>query len=122
MPHLEALPGKGAAVEVHKDVAERLKVVTTALLNAQVCVDAGIASRACQVLVLPVGNVLVRLGVAVPLRKSKVNEIDLCRVKGTSTKWNAVRRSESRVERFCLGSQREPRFRLAPGLKTPLLA
>ena len=35
---LEALPGQAALLEVEEDEADGLEVVTTALLNAQVCV------------------------------------------------------------------------------------
>ena len=47
----------------------------TALTNAQVCVDGGVSGRARQVLVLPVGNVLVGAGIAVFLGQTKVNYI-----------------------------------------------
>src|ERR1700730_8160123 len=60
---LQALPGKRAAKEVHENVSERLQVVTTGLLDAQMRVDGCVASRAGQVLVLPVGDVQVRLRV-----------------------------------------------------------
>jgi len=39
--------------------------LSPALLNSQVCVDAGIAGCACEILVLAVGNVDVGLGVTV---------------------------------------------------------
>ena len=53
--------------KVHEDVSETLHVVPPALLYAQVSVDAGVPGGACQVLVFPVGNVLVSPGVSVLL-------------------------------------------------------
>lgn len=48
---LEALPGQLAAVEVHEHVSERLHVVPTRLLDAEVRVDRRVTRRARQVLV-----------------------------------------------------------------------
>jgi hypothetical protein len=62
--------------EVHEDVAEALHVVPSALLNAEVGVDAGVARRPRQVLVLPVGDVLVGPRITVLLRQAKVNDVD----------------------------------------------
>ena len=53
--------------KVHEDVSETLHVVPPALLDAQVGVDAGIPGGPGQVLVFPVGNVLVSPGVSVLL-------------------------------------------------------
>jgi hypothetical protein len=47
------------------------------LLDAQVCVDGCVARCARQVLVLPVRDVDVGLGVAVLLGQTKVNHVDL---------------------------------------------
>jgi hypothetical protein len=74
---LQALPRVRAAAEVEHDVAERLHVVAARLLDTEMGVDRGIASRARQVLVLSVRDVEVGLGVAVLLRKTKVNNVDL---------------------------------------------
>lgn len=45
------------------------------LTDSKVCVDGGVACRASQVLVLPVGDVLVRAGIAVLLGQAKVNDV-----------------------------------------------
>ena len=73
---LEALPGQRAAVEVHEDVAERLEVVASTLLHAHVCVDRGVARRACEVLVLAVGDVLMGARIAELLGKAEVDDVD----------------------------------------------
>lgn len=44
--------------------------------NPQVCVDGGVAGGAGQVLVLAVGDVLVRAGVAVLLGQAEVDDVD----------------------------------------------
>mmetsp|Transcript_1763 Transcript_1763/g.5240 ORF Transcript_1763/g.5240 Transcript_1763/m.5240 type:complete len:352 (+) Transcript_1763:405-1460(+) len=72
----QALPGQRAAQEVHEHEAERLQIVAPALLDAQVVVDARVARRAGEVLVLAVGNVGVRLGVPVALGQTKVDDVD----------------------------------------------
>ena len=41
----EALPGQGSSDEVHEDVAEALHVVSAALLDTEMRVDAGITGR-----------------------------------------------------------------------------
>ena len=74
---LEALPRQTRAIEVHEDVAERLEIVPPRLLATQVSVDASVAGRAGQVLVLAVRNVLVRSIVAVLLRQTEIDEVDL---------------------------------------------
>lgn len=74
---LETLPGKGAAQEVHKNVGERLQVIAAGLLDTQVGVDGRVASRTGQVLVLPVGNVEMGLGVTVLLGETEVDDVDL---------------------------------------------
>ncbi|KAI3487940.1 hypothetical protein L1887_48023 [Cichorium endivia] len=74
---LETLPRERAAEEVHEDVAQRLEVVTSRLLDTEVGVDRGVAGGAGEVLVLSVGDVEVGLGVAVLLGETKVDDIDL---------------------------------------------
>lgn len=74
---LEALPGKRTAEEVHKDVGEGLQVITTGLLDTQMRIDGGVASSTSQILVLPVWNVEMGLGVPVLLRKTKIDNVDL---------------------------------------------
>lgn len=46
------------------------------LTNAQVGVDRSITSGACQVLILAVGDVLVRSGVTVFLSQAEVDDVD----------------------------------------------
>lgn len=46
------------------------------LTDAQMSVDGGVASRAREVFVLPVGDVLVRSGVAVLLGQAEVDDVD----------------------------------------------
>lgn len=55
---LESLPRQLTPQKIHKHVAERLEVVTSALLNAHVRVDRRIARSARQMLVLAVRDVL----------------------------------------------------------------
>ena len=74
---LEALPWQGAPEEVDENVADRLQVVPAALLEAEVCVRAAVASRAGEVLALFVGDVLVRLRVAVLLCEAEVDDVDV---------------------------------------------
>ena len=57
----------GYLYKVHEDVPETLHVVSPALLYPEVGVDAGVSGRPCQVLVFPVGNVLVSPSVSVLL-------------------------------------------------------
>ena len=77
---LEALPGQRAAIEVHAHVAERLHVVASALLDAQVGVDGRVARRARQILVLAVHDVLAGAVVAVLFGEAEVDEEDLIAV------------------------------------------
>ena len=50
--------------KVHEDVPEALHVISPALLDPKVSVDAGVPGGSCEVLVFPVGDVLV--GARVP--------------------------------------------------------
>ena len=74
---LEALPGQSAAQKVHKDIGEGLEIISTGLLNAQVRVDGSVTSGTSQVLVLPVRNMKMCLGVAELLRKTEVDDVNL---------------------------------------------
>jgi len=71
---LKPLPGEAAPVEVHEDIAQALHVVPPTLLNAKVCVDGCISGSSCQILVLPVRDVLSSPVVSVLLRQTKVDE------------------------------------------------
>ena len=44
--------------------------------NAQVCVDAGISGCPREILVFPVGDVLMRTGITILLGQAKVNDVD----------------------------------------------
>mmetsp|Transcript_164025 Transcript_164025/g.398635 ORF Transcript_164025/g.398635 Transcript_164025/m.398635 type:complete len:375 (+) Transcript_164025:167-1291(+) len=72
----QTLPRQRPAQEVEEDVAQGLKVVAAALLDAQMVVDRGITRRTGQVLVLAVHDVHVRLRVPVPLRQAEINDVD----------------------------------------------
>lgn len=74
---LETLPWEGATAEVQHNVSERLHVVAAGLLDAQVGVDGGITSGSGQVLVLPIRDVEVGLGVTVFLGQTEIDDIDL---------------------------------------------
>eukprot|EP00047_Mylnosiga_fluctuans_P020326 m.90994 g.90994 ORF g.90994 m.90994 type:complete len:357 (-) comp8483_c0_seq2:228-1298(-) len=73
---LQALPRQAAAQEVDQHMPQRLAVVAPALLLAEMRVDAHVARRACQALVLAVRDVFARLGVDVLLRQAKVDDVD----------------------------------------------
>lgn len=65
-----------------RNTAPSWPVVTVCLLrpslltDAQVGVDGGVAGSASQILVFPVGDMLVGSGIAVFLRQAKVNDVD----------------------------------------------
>ncbi len=72
----EALPREGPGDKVHEDVPERLHIVASTLFNAQVSVDAGVASCAGQILVFPVGNVSVGPSIAILLRQAEIYNVN----------------------------------------------
>jgi hypothetical protein len=74
---LQTLPGKGATAEVEHDVAQRLHIVTSRLLNTQMSVDRCVTSSSSKVLVLSVRDVEVSLGVSVLLSKTEINHVHL---------------------------------------------
>jgi hypothetical protein len=80
---LEALPWQSAAQEVHEDMAERLKVVSSGLLATKMRVDTHVPSGTRQRLAFPVGDVLLRLGVTVLLGHAKVDNVDDVGALGT---------------------------------------
>jgi hypothetical protein len=61
----------------HEDVAKRLEIISSRLLDTQVGVDRSVSSSTRQVLVLSVRDVQVGLGVSVLLGQSKVDHVDL---------------------------------------------
>lgn len=73
---LEALPGQAAANKVHQNVAEGFEIVAATLFNANVCVDAGVASRAGQVLIFAIGNVLMRAWIAVLFGQTEIDNVN----------------------------------------------
>lgn len=73
---LEALPRQLAFQKVEQNVANRLEVITTRLLDADVRVDRSVAGSSGQGLVITVWNVLACLGVSVSLRKTKIDHVD----------------------------------------------
>jgi len=77
---LEALPRQTSTIEIHEDIANCFKIVPPALLNAQVRVDTSITRSACQILVLTVRDVLLRLRVTVLLGEPEVDGMDLVRL------------------------------------------
>mmetsp|Transcript_33103 Transcript_33103/g.98391 ORF Transcript_33103/g.98391 Transcript_33103/m.98391 type:complete len:313 (+) Transcript_33103:197-1135(+) len=72
----QPLPGELATVEIHEHVADGLEVVASALLHPEVGVDGGVAGGAGQALALAVLDVLLGLGIVVPLCQPEVNEVD----------------------------------------------
>lgn len=74
---LQSLPGESAAEEVHEDVGQRLEVVTTGLFNAQMGVDGRVPGSTGKVLILPVRDMKVRLGVPELLGETEVDDVDL---------------------------------------------
>lgn len=74
---VESLPRQGATQKVHKHIGERLEVVSTGLLNTEMCVDRRVSSCADKILSLPVRNVEERLGVAEHLCETEVDNVDL---------------------------------------------
>mmetsp|Transcript_16937 Transcript_16937/g.33938 ORF Transcript_16937/g.33938 Transcript_16937/m.33938 type:complete len:319 (+) Transcript_16937:608-1564(+) len=73
----QALPRQATAVEVHEHISEGLQIITTTLLDTQMRVDARVPRCPRQILVLPVRNMLVCLGIAILLCKPKIDDIDL---------------------------------------------
>ena len=61
--------------KVHENVSQTLHVVSPALLDAEVSVDAGVPRSPGQVLVFSVGDVLVCPRVSVLLGETKVNDV-----------------------------------------------
>mmetsp|Transcript_45656 Transcript_45656/g.128936 ORF Transcript_45656/g.128936 Transcript_45656/m.128936 type:complete len:285 (-) Transcript_45656:452-1306(-) len=76
---LEPLPRQTPTVEVHQHVTQRLQIVASRLFDSEVCVDGCVSSGAGEVLVFAVGDVLLRLGVAVLLGQSEIDDVhNLC--------------------------------------------
>jgi hypothetical protein len=73
---LETLPWQSTAQEVHENMTQRLEIVTTRLLASQMGVDAHVSSGTGQGLAFPVGDVLLRLGIAVLLGHAEVDDVD----------------------------------------------
>ena len=71
----QTLPRETASQKVEKDIAERLEIVATSLLYAEVRVQRRIPCSPCQVLVCAVGDMLERLGIAVLLAQPEVYDV-----------------------------------------------
>ena len=70
------VPGIRTLQEVHEYVSQRLHVVPSRLLDAQVRVDRGVSGGPGEVLVLPVRNVLMRAIVTKLFCQSKIDGVD----------------------------------------------
>jgi hypothetical protein len=73
----QTLPGESTAEKVHKNISQRLEVIPTGLLNAQMGVDRGVAGSTGEILVLSVWNMEVGLRVTEFLCQTKINDVDL---------------------------------------------
>jgi hypothetical protein len=62
--------------QIDHHVANRFKVISSALLDAQVAVDRGVPRRSCEVLVFFVGDMLMGLWVPISLAETEVDEVD----------------------------------------------
>ena len=72
----QTLPWQSTFDEVHKHHSDLLQIIPACLLNAQMSVEAGVASSPCQLLIVLVRDVSTSSGVFIPLGQSKVNYID----------------------------------------------
>lgn len=61
--------------KIHEDVAQAFHIISSALLNSKMCVDAGVSGSPGEVLVFSVGNVLVCSRITVFLGKPEVDNI-----------------------------------------------
>ena len=73
---LEALPWQPSTQEVHENVTESFKVVPTGLLASKMSIDTHVTSCTRQGLALPVGNVLLGLGIAILLCHTEIDDVD----------------------------------------------
>ena len=76
----KALPRQGSAVEIHQHVADGLQVVPSALLDAEMGIDRRVPRSSGQVLVLPVGNVLLAFRISVLLGEPEIDHVDHVRL------------------------------------------
>jgi len=74
---LEALPRQWATVEVHKNIAKWLHIVSSALFNTEMCVDTRVPSRARQILVFTVRYMLPCTIITIFLCQAIVDEKNL---------------------------------------------
>ena len=63
-------------MKVDKYEAQALKVVSSTLLDAEMCVHCGISCSARQVFAIAVWNVFARLRIPEPLGEAKVNNVN----------------------------------------------
>ena len=72
----QTLPWQSSRDEVHQNVTQTLHVVSAALLDTEMCVNAGVSRRTRKVLVFSVRYVGVRPCVPVLLCEAEVNYVD----------------------------------------------
>lgn len=65
------------SAKIHKDITYSFKIITSALLRAQMGTDGRIACRPGQVLIFPIRNMLMCLRIAIFFRKPVVNHVYL---------------------------------------------
>ena len=63
--------------KIHQNISQRFEIITTGLLYAQVSVDRRVTDSAGKILVLPVGDVEMSLGVTELLCEAKINDVDM---------------------------------------------
>lgn len=73
---LEALPRESTAQKVHENVTKGFKIVPARLLTTQMRVDTHVTSCSGQALAFPIGDVLLRLRVAVLLGHTEINDMN----------------------------------------------
>lgn len=61
--------------QIDHHVADRFKVISSALLDTQVAVDRGVPRRSCEVLVFFVRDMLMSLWVPVSFAETEVDEV-----------------------------------------------
>lgn len=81
---LQSLPGESTSEEIHEDVAESLKVVSSGLLATEMGVDTHVSSSSREGFSLAVGDMLLGLGVTVLLGHAEIDDVNDTR--GLSTR------------------------------------
>jgi hypothetical protein len=73
----QTLPWELTTKEVEKDISQRLKIITSCLLNTKMGIDTSVTSGTSEVLVLSIGDVEMRLRVTVFLREAEIDDVYL---------------------------------------------